>query len=82
MRITGVEVFLVAVPSRRRQTIEVGPMSGLSNVQCWLENHGVEPRPELVDAVFRRAKESDRVLHDDEILEIVQRFAPAEAGRA
>src|SRR5213594_1350486 len=25
----------------RRQIIEVGPMSGLSNVECWLENHGI-----------------------------------------
>ena len=66
----------------RHQVIEVGPMSGLSNVQCWLEDHGIEPRPEIVDAVFRRAKESDRVLHDEEILRIVQSFAPAAAGRA
>jgi len=66
----------------RHQVIEVGPMSGLSNVQCWLEDHGVEPRPELVDAVFRRAKESDRVLLDEEILRIVQSFAPAAATRA
>jgi 2-isopropylmalate synthase len=66
----------------RHQVIEVGPMSGLSNVQCWLEDHGLEPRPELVDAIFRRAKESDRVLLDEEILEIVQRFAPAAVGRA
>ncbi len=42
-------------------------MSGLSNVQCWLENHGIEPRPELVEAVFRRAKESDQILSDEEI---------------
>jgi 2-isopropylmalate synthase len=61
----------------RHQVIEVGPMSGLSNVQCWLESHGIEPRPELVDAIFRRAKESDHVLLDDEILEVVQRFTPA-----
>jgi 2-isopropylmalate synthase len=66
----------------RHQVIEVGPMSGLSNVQCWLEDHRIEPRQELVDAIFRRAKESDRMLHNEEILEIVQRFAPAEAGRA
>jgi 2-isopropylmalate synthase len=66
----------------RHQIIEVGPMSGLSNVQCWLEDHGIEPRPELVDAIFRRAKESDRVLHDEEILRVVQSFAPAAAGRA
>ncbi len=66
----------------RHQVIEVGPMSGLSNVQCWLESRGIEARTELVEAVFRRAKESDRVLLDEEILEIVQRFAPAAAGRA
>ncbi len=61
----------------RHQVIEVGPMSGLSNVQCWLEDRGLDPRPDLVDAIFRRAKESDHVLDDGEILEIVQRFAPA-----
>jgi len=64
----------------RHQVIEVGPMSGLSNVQCWLEAHGIEARPELVDAVFRRAKESDRVLCDEEILEVVHRLAPAGAA--
>ncbi len=65
----------------RRQQIEVGPMSGLSNVQCWLETHGLEARPELVEAIFRLAKESDQVLSDDEILAVVARLAPAEAAR-
>src|SRR6266496_187129 len=64
----------------RTQTIEVGPMSGISNVQCWLENHGIAERPELVDAIFQRAKESDCVLTDAEILAVVQGFAPALAG--
>jgi len=64
----------------RTQVIEVGPMSGLSNVQCWLENHGLEPRTELVDAIFQRAKESDRILTDEEILSVVQRFTPAVVG--
>ena len=64
----------------RRQVIEVGPMSGLSNVQCWLEDHGIEPRSELVEAVFRRAKESDRVLSDEEILAVVAGFVPAAAA--
>jgi isopropylmalate/homocitrate/citramalate synthase len=63
-----------------RQVIEVGPMSGLSNVQCWLENHGIEARPDLVDAVFRRAKESDQVLTDQEILLVVQQQTPALSG--
>ncbi|MFN2387235.1 MAG: LeuA family protein [Thermoanaerobaculia bacterium] len=61
----------------RKQTIEVGPMSGLSNVQCWLEDHGIEPRAELVEAIFRRAKESDHVLPDDEILAVVHGLTPA-----
>jgi isopropylmalate/homocitrate/citramalate synthase len=65
----------------RHQQIEVGPMSGLSNVQCWLETHGLEARPELVEAIFRRAKESDQVLSDEEILAVVARLAPAEAAR-
>ena len=65
----------------RTQIIEVGPMSGLSNVQCWLENHGLEPRQELVEAIFQRAKESDRVLTDEEILAVVTSSVPAAAAR-
>jgi 2-isopropylmalate synthase len=65
----------------RRQQIEVGPMSGLSNVQCWLESRGLEARPDLVDAIFQRAKASDQVLSDEEIFAVVARFAPAEAAR-
>ncbi|HLI64340.1 MAG TPA: LeuA family protein [Terriglobales bacterium] len=54
------------------QIIEVGPMSGKSNVEFWLERHGIEPSDELVDRIFQRAKESDRILSDEEIMEIVQ----------
>ena len=64
----------------RHQTIEVGPMSGLSNVHCWLSNHGIEPRPELVEAIFARAKKSDRLLTDEEIRAVVHAFAPATAA--
>ena len=53
-----------------RQVIEVGPMSGESNVVCWLQDHGVEAAPELVKEIFRRAKQADKVLSDAEILEI------------
>ena len=52
----------------RKQVIEVGPMSGESNVVCWLRERGIEPEPELVRSVFERAKESDRVLQEGEIL--------------
>jgi 2-isopropylmalate synthase len=51
----------------RRQEIEVGPMSGESNVIHWLETRGIEPSAERVRAVFQRAKSVDRVLDDVEI---------------
>jgi 2-isopropylmalate synthase len=61
------------VPSHQfgmEQTIEVGPMSGKSNVVFWLERHGIEASDELVDRIFHRAKTSDRILTELEILEL------------
>ena len=60
---SGVPASLVG----RRQEIEVGPMSGESNVVFWLQSRGVEATPHRVQAVFERAKSVDRVLTDDEI---------------
>ena len=51
----------------REQRIEVGPMSGESNVVYWLETHGFEPTPERVARVMDRAKQSDRLLTADEL---------------
>jgi len=53
----------------RVQQIEVGPLSGRSNVVFWLEQHGFVPAEEVVDRVFRRAKSSQRVLTEQEILD-------------
>jgi len=53
-----------------RQQIEVGFMSGVSNVVYWLHEHHIEPSDHLVEEIFRAAKERNRVLTDDEILEI------------
>jgi 2-isopropylmalate synthase len=53
------------------QIIEIGPMSGKSNVQYWLEKHGIPATDELVDRIFQRAKDSDRMLTDEEIKETV-----------
>ena len=52
----------------RAQQIEVGPMSGRSNVTFWLECHGVDADEEMVDRIFRRAKSSTTVLTEQEIL--------------
>jgi len=59
------------VPARlvgRSQQIEIGPMSGRSNVVYWLEHRGFTADDELVDRVFRRAKGSPTVLTEQEIL--------------
>jgi 2-isopropylmalate synthase len=52
------------------QKIEIGPMSGKSNVIYWLQKRGINPADELVDKIFARAKQADRLLTDAEILEI------------
>ena len=39
------------------QRIEVGFMSGMSNVVHWLHEHGIEPKENLVEAILRAAKE-------------------------
>lgn len=52
----------------REQSIKVGHMSGKSNVTWVLEKHGVEPTDERVQAVLAIAKESPRLLTDDEVL--------------
>jgi 2-isopropylmalate synthase len=54
----------------KRQEIEVGFMSGMSNIVFWLHEHGIDPKPHLVEEIFRAAKERNRVLSEDEILEI------------
>ena len=65
----------------RRQEIEVGPMSGKSNVEYWLRSRGIEPTAERVDAVFARAKTVDRVLSDDEIRVVVEMLDASRSGR-
>jgi isopropylmalate/homocitrate/citramalate synthase len=60
---SGVPASLVG----RRQEIEIGPMSGESNVVWWLESRGLQVTPERTRAVFQRAKSVDRVLTDEEI---------------
>jgi 2-isopropylmalate synthase len=59
------------------QVIEIGPMSGESNVVFWLEQRGIEVRPELVRAIFEEAKRHNRLLSQEEILAVVKTRAAA-----
>jgi 2-isopropylmalate synthase len=56
----------------REQRIEVGPMSGESNVVFWLESHGFEPTRERIARVFDAAKASDRLLTDAELVRLAK----------
>ena len=65
------DAVYAAVPASlvgRQQEIEVGPMSGKSNVIFWLEHHGCTATDELVDRIFAKAKASTTVLTSEEIL--------------
>ncbi len=51
----------------RTQVIDVGPMSGVSNVRYWLAVHGYEETAERLQRIFAAAKQADRTLSDDEL---------------
>jgi len=53
------------------QVIEIGPMSGKSNVIYWLEKRGIEPDETRVNRIYERAKSAHGVLEEQEILELV-----------
>jgi len=53
------------------QIIDVGPMSGKSNILFWLERRCITATDEIVDRIYARAKQSDHTLTDAEILECV-----------
>src|SRR5439155_3782592 len=50
-----------------QQIIEVGPMSGLSNVIYWLATHGYPQEESLVKEIFQQAKSTNRILTDEEL---------------
>jgi 2-isopropylmalate synthase len=54
-----------------RQVIEVGPMSGKSNVIYWLESRGIEASDERVARIYDKAKSASGVLGEEEMMELV-----------
>jgi isopropylmalate/homocitrate/citramalate synthase len=54
-----------------RQVIEVGPMSGKSNVIYWLESRGIAATDERVARIYDRAKSAQGVLSEDEVMALV-----------
>ncbi|HKM65687.1 MAG TPA: LeuA family protein [Candidatus Acidoferrum sp.] len=50
------------------QVVEIGPMSGKSNVLHWLSRHNIPATDEVVNRIFDAAKQSSRVLTEQELL--------------
>jgi 2-isopropylmalate synthase len=53
------------------QIIDIGPMSGKSNVIYWLEKRGIQATEERVNAIYNKAKQSARLLTTEEVLEAI-----------
>jgi len=54
------------------QVIDIGPMSGKSNIVFWLEHRGFPATEDVVESIYKRAKASDHTLSEAEILECVE----------
>jgi 2-isopropylmalate synthase len=60
------------------QIIEIGPLSGRSNVIYWLQKRSITASDELVDRIFAAAKQAERIMTEQEIQAIIA-SAPAAA---
>ena len=54
-----------------RQVIEIGPMSGKSNVIYWLESHGFEASEDRVTKIYEHAKRATAVLSEEEVKALI-----------
>ena len=70
-----------AVPASlvgRQQEIDIGPLSGRSNVVFWLERRSLPASDEIVDRIFAAAKASNRMLTHDQVQCIVDEVRKVE----
>ncbi|MBI3872332.1 MAG: 2-isopropylmalate synthase [candidate division Zixibacteria bacterium] len=63
-----------------KQKIEIGFMSGVSNIVYWLNENGIEPEKKLVDEIFTAAKQHSRLLTDDDVWNIVKYYRFEKGG--
>ena len=58
----------------REQEIEIGHMSGESNVVYWLRKRHVEPEAALVKNILGVAKATDHILTEDEVNQVIKEY--------
>ena len=54
-----------------KQVIEIGPMSGKSNVIYWLETRGIQASADRIARIYEHAKQSSGVLTEEEVMGLV-----------
>jgi len=72
-----VDLVYSSVPAAwlgRKQEIEVGPMSGASNVRYWLLERGLAAEPTLVETILRAAKLASSTLSVAELEALVEEW--------
>jgi len=57
----------------RHQEIDIGFMSGASNVGYWLRQRNIEPDAGLVAAILQVAKATNHILSEEEVLAVIAR---------
>jgi 2-isopropylmalate synthase len=57
----------------KEQEIEIGPMAGNSNILYWLQKNGYEANPENIARIREGAKNTDRLLLEHEIHQLLHR---------
>jgi 2-isopropylmalate synthase len=68
------DAVYAAVPASlvgREQEIEVGPLSGRSNVVFWLERRNLPTTDAIVDRIYAAAKSSNRTLTEEQIRALI-----------
>jgi 2-isopropylmalate synthase len=77
-----VDAVYAAVPASvvgREQQIDIGPMSGRSNVIFWLERRGLPTIDRVIDRVLAAAKASNRTLTEPQVRQLMSDPAPSDA---
>lgn len=64
----------------RNQEIEIGHMSGASNVHFFLSSRGLEDADPVCEAILDAAKKSERLLTEEEVLELFREYAERAEG--
>jgi 2-isopropylmalate synthase len=64
----------------KQQEIDIGPMSGISNVSWWLEKRGINGEEPLIRLLLSKAKQSNHTLSDEEVWGTIREYRTGQAS--